>query len=191
MICHSSVLLFFVPSVGQEVNFDVRVPWSPVILRRKFFSSEDRDDQLVTHFIVPQLHLREKEFRIQSSTSICSTKRRHLGRCSVLIIPISGTSRNKTKEKPSHLNANPKKYGKTAPTMEMTSDVSTGLRSTPSIPGSATETSTLQPTLAQSFLTFSRCSNLFALLIGRLVDLFNSKSSVGGATHVPSESPVC
>lgn len=45
------------PSVRQEVDLDVGVPGSAVVSDRKFFGSKNRDDQLMTHFVVPQLHL--------------------------------------------------------------------------------------------------------------------------------------
>lgn len=63
---------------------------------------------------------------------------------------MSGPSRNKPKEKPSHPNANPKKSGKTVPTMEKVGAVSPEL-SPANSPGSAANTdepSTSQPTLA-------------------------------------------
>lgn len=45
------------PSVWQEVDLDIGVPRSAVVPDRKFFGSENGDDQLMTDFVVPQLQL--------------------------------------------------------------------------------------------------------------------------------------
>lgn len=45
------------PSVGQEVDLDVRIPRSAIVPDRKFFGSEHGDNQLMTNFVVPQLEL--------------------------------------------------------------------------------------------------------------------------------------
>lgn len=60
VLVHTSLIL---PSVWQEVDLDVGVSGSAVILDRKFFGSENRDNQLMTDFVVPQLHLCNTHFQ--------------------------------------------------------------------------------------------------------------------------------
>lgn len=51
----------FLPSVRQEVDFNVGVSRSAVVSNGEFFGAEDSDDQLMTNFIVPQLYLHEEK----------------------------------------------------------------------------------------------------------------------------------
>ena len=46
------------PPVRQEVHFDVGVPRSSVCSGRQVYGLKDVDDQLMAHFVIPQLHLK-------------------------------------------------------------------------------------------------------------------------------------
>ena len=52
-------VLMFSPTVRQEVDLNERVPRSAVGPDRKLFCSKNRHDQLMAHFIIPELHLEE------------------------------------------------------------------------------------------------------------------------------------
>lgn len=56
-----------VPSVGEEVNFDVGIPRPPVFSWRQVFGAQDSDDELMSHFIVPQLYLQEETYSLRWS----------------------------------------------------------------------------------------------------------------------------
>lgn len=45
------------PSVRKEVNFDVGVPGTTILSSRQVFGAQNGDDELVSHFVVPQLNL--------------------------------------------------------------------------------------------------------------------------------------
>lgn len=53
----------FLPPIRQEVHLDVRVPRSPVRSGGQVCGLEDIDDQLMTHLVVPELHLKRGEKR--------------------------------------------------------------------------------------------------------------------------------
>lgn len=52
-----STLPLPLPSVWEEVDFDVGVPRSSVFSRRQVLGSQDGDNELVAHFIVPEFNL--------------------------------------------------------------------------------------------------------------------------------------
>lgn len=45
------------PPIRQEVHLDIRVPRSSVWSGWQVYGLKDVDDQLMAHFVVPQLHL--------------------------------------------------------------------------------------------------------------------------------------
>lgn len=51
-------MLLYLPSIGEEVDFDVRVSGSPVFPGRQVFGAQYGDDQLMAHFVIPQFDLR-------------------------------------------------------------------------------------------------------------------------------------
>lgn len=46
------------PSIREEVDFDIRVPWPTVFPGRQVFGAQDGNDQLMAHLVVPQFDLR-------------------------------------------------------------------------------------------------------------------------------------
>lgn len=50
--------MLYSPSIREEVDFDVRVPGSPIFPGWQVFGAQYGDDQLMAHLVVPQFDLR-------------------------------------------------------------------------------------------------------------------------------------
>lgn len=61
MTVQSACVRVGIPAVREEVHFDIRAPGPPIRPKRKLHSLQHVHYELVTHFIVPQLHLDEKQ----------------------------------------------------------------------------------------------------------------------------------
>lgn len=47
----------FLPSIGEEVDFDIRVPGPPVFPGGQVFGAQNGDNQLMAYFVIPQFDL--------------------------------------------------------------------------------------------------------------------------------------
>lgn len=56
-IVDTNTHIYNVPSVRQEVHLDIGVTRSPIGSGWQVYGLKDVDNQLMTHFVVPQLHL--------------------------------------------------------------------------------------------------------------------------------------
>lgn len=62
-------MLLDLPSVREEVDFNIRVPGPAVFPGRQVFGAQDGDDQLMTDFVVPEFDLRGQS-RARSETLV-------------------------------------------------------------------------------------------------------------------------
>ena len=54
-------LFLLLPSVRQEVDFDVRVPGSAIFPGWQVLGAEDGDNELMAHLVIPQFDLQGAE----------------------------------------------------------------------------------------------------------------------------------
>lgn len=59
-----------VPSVRQKVHFDIGVTWPPVGSGGQIYGLKDVDNQLMAHFVIPQLHLSRQVGRFESKIKL-------------------------------------------------------------------------------------------------------------------------
>lgn len=59
-----------VPSVRQKVHFDIGVTWPPVGSGGQIYGLKDVDNQLMAHFVIPQLHLSRQVGRLESKIKL-------------------------------------------------------------------------------------------------------------------------